>query len=400
MKGRIKAEEKGKARMKILYVKSDALWMPGIMFALDKMGHDIMVYPESMEELNDNEELEEQFALLLKDENIDFVLTIVFSVGVARITNTLGIKYVTWCVDSPSFHAWVPEAGYDNCYVFYFDHREYELRKKSGQNNVYHLPLAADLIWNGQLVITDEDIKTYGCNMSFVGGMYTENLYNHFIDLFSQDIQDSFSDIIEKSALVWDGQDRLNIPPELVSAVRQKYPQIFSPFDISDEYYLKTCLLGQKLTQVERLLLIDLLAGQYDIHLYTRDTEIVPEGVRRFPAVNLIQETPKVYYSSKININITLRSIASGVPARVFDVMSVGGFVLSNWQEEIPELFVEDKEIVTYKTPEELTDKADYYLRHENERVKIGVNGYRKVKEQHTFEHRLNKIISIIQGKE
>lgn len=385
--------------MNILYIKSDALWMPGIMFALNNMGHEIMIYPDSIEELKDNEELEQKLETLLKEQKVDFVLTILFSGEVARITNRLGIKYVTWCVDSPSFHAWVPEAAYDNCYVFYFDYREYELKKKT-QRTAYYLPLAADIIWSGQLVITDEDIKTHSCNMSFVGGLYTENLYNKFVDLFSPDIRDAFSDIIEKSALVWDGRDRLQIPQELVQTVRLKYPRIFSPFDMPDEYYMKTCLLGQKLTQVERTLLIDLLAQQYDIHLYTRDTEIVPEGVRRFPAINLLQETPKVYYSSKINLNITLRSIASGIPARVFDIMSVGGFVLSNWQEEIPELFEEGKEIVTYKTPEELIDKADYYLRHEDERIRIGVNGYRKVKEQHTYEHRLNQIISIVQGKE
>lgn len=384
--------------MNILYVKSDALWMPGIMFALTKMGHEIMIYPNSIEELKNNEELEHQLETLLKEQKVDFILTILFSKEVARVTNRLELKYVTWCVDSPSFHAWVPEAAYDNCYVFYFDYREYELKKKT-QHTAYYLPLAADIIWSGQLVITDEDIKTHECNMSFVGGLYTENLYNKFIDLFSADISDAFSEIIEKSALVWDGRNRLHIPQELVQTVRLKYPQIFSPFDMPDEYYMRTCLLGQKLTQVERTLLIDLLAQQYDIHLYTRDTEIVPEGVRRFPAINLLQETPKVYYSSKINLNITLRSIASGIPARVFDIMSVGGFVLSNWQEEIPELFEEGKEIATYKTPEELIDKADYYLRHENERIRIGVNGYRKVKEQHTYEHRLDKIISIIQGK-
>ena len=385
--------------MNILYVKSDALWMPGIMFALNKMGHEIMIYPNSIEELKDNEELEHQLETLLKEQKVDFILTILFSKEVARVTNRLELKYVTWCVDSPSFHAWVPEASYDNCYVFYFDYREYELKKKT-QHTAYYLPLAADIIWSGQLVITDEDIKTHDCNMSFVGGLYTENLYNKFIDLFSADIRDAFSEIIEKSALVWDGRDRLHIPQELVQTVRSNYPQIFSPFDMPDEYYMRTCLLGQKLTQVERTLLIDLLAQQYDIHLYTRDTETVPEGVRRFPAINLLQETPKVYYSSKINLNITLRSIASGIPARVFDIMSVGGFVLSNWQEEIPEFFEEGKEIVTYKTPEELLDKADYYLRHEDERIRIGVNGYRKVKERHTYEHRLDKIISIIQGKE
>lgn len=116
----------------------------------------------------------------------------------------------------------------------------------------------------------------------------------------------------------------------------------------------------------------------------------------KIPAVSALKEAPKVFYSSKINLNITLRSIASGVPARVFDVMSVGGFMMSNWQEEIPELFVEGKEIVTYKTPEELIDKADYYLRHDNERIRIGVNECQKVKKQHTYECRLERIISIL----
>ena len=95
-------------------------------------------------------------------------------------------------------------------------------------------------------------------------------------------------------------------------------------------------------------------------------------------------------------MNITMRSIESGVPLRVFDIMSVGGFVLSNYQEEIPELFEEGKEIVTFRTPEELVDKADYYLKHEKERMRIGLNGYQKVKKCYTYEQQLNKIISIL----
>lgn len=76
--------------------------------------------------------------------------------------------------------------------------------------------------------------------------------------------------------------------------------------------------------------------------------------------------------------------------------MSVGGFVLSNWQPEIPELFEEGRGIVTFKTPEEMLEKADYYLHHEEERLRIAINGYKKVKECYTFEHQLEKIISIL----
>ena len=385
--------------MRILFVGSETQQMPGVIFALDRMGHEVWMYPKTMEELEGNAELEEQLEIYLKNTKVDFIFSNVFTREVARVTNRLALKYAVWCMDSPAYPAWVPEAEYDNCYLFYFDYREYELKKISGQSNVHHLPLAADIVWGGQMVITDEEIKKYGCDMSFVGGMYSDNLYNKMLSIFPADMQEAFTELIEKSAFVWDGEDRLHMPPELVREVRQKCPRIFYPCDMPDEYFLRTCLLGRKLTQVERTLLMELLSEQFDIHLYARDTDQVPEGVRRFSEVSALKVAPKIYYSSKINLNITLRSIASGVPVRVFEVMSVGGFVLSNWQEEISELFVEDKEIVTYKTPEELIDKADYYLRHEDKRIRIGINGYQKVKENYTWEHRLDKMISIVHGK-
>ena len=386
--------------MKILFMGSKTQQIPAIIFALDRMGYEVEMYPKPIEELKGNEEQERQLEIFIKSAKVDFVLSNVFSREAARVTNQLELKYAVWCMDSPSFPAWVPEAEYDNCYLFYFDYREYELKKQSGLKNVYHLPLATDIVWSGQLVITDEETQKYGCNMSFVGGLYSDNPYDRMFSIFPADMQEAFIELIEKSAFVWDGQDRLHMPAELVQAVRQKCPQIFYPCDMPDEYFLRTCMLGRKLTNVERTLLMELLSERFDIHLYTRDTEIVPAGVRRFPEIPALKGAPKVFYSSKINLNITLRSITSGVPARVFEVMGVGGFVLSNWQEEIPELFVEDKEIVTFKTPEELVDKADYYLRHEDKRARIAINGYRRVKEQYTYEHRLNKIISIVQGKE
>ena len=382
--------------MRILVVGSKVQQMPGPLFAFERLGHEVALYRKSIEELKVNEENEKALETYLEKNKVDFVFSNVFGRLVAKVTNRLNMKYAVWCMDSPAFVAYMPEAAFDNCYLFYFDYREYELRKQEGFSNAYHLPLAADIVRSGGLTITDEEIKKYGCDMSFVGILYTQNTYDQILEWFPADMQDIFTDMMEKSAFIWDGQDRLYMQPELVSAVRSICPKIFDGYYMPDEYFCRTFIMGRKLTHVERTLLIEMLAQKYDIRLYTRDTEHVPEGVRRFPEVDSGDGALKVFYSSKINLNITLRSIASGVPARVFEVMSVGGFMLSNWQEEIPELFVEDKEIVTYKSPEELVDKADYYLRHDNERIRIGVNGYQKVKAQHTYEHRLNKIISIL----
>lgn len=383
--------------MRILVVGSEVQQIPSLVFALARMGHDTALYPKPAETLRDDEEEQAEFERFLKEQKVDFVLSNVFTASIARITNRLGMKYAVWCMDSPAYPAWLTEARYDNCYLFFFDRREYELRKKTGCSNVYWLPLGADIDWGEKLVITDEEIKQVGCDMSFVGSLYTKNLYDHIIECFVPEVQNYFTNMIEQSAFVWDGVERMHVPPEIVPVIRQLVPQVFDECaDITDEYFLKTYFLDQKLTHVERTLLLELLAEKYDIHLYTRASEKVPEGVRRFPEISAGDAALKVFYASKINLNITLRSISSGLPARVLDVMSVGGFMLTNWQEEIPDLFVEGKEIETYKSPEELIDKADYYLKHDNERQRIGVNGYLKVKKNFTYEQQISKIIAIL----
>lgn len=384
---------------KILVLTSKIQPCSGIIFALVRMGYPAAPYPVQIEDMEGVEEKENGLREFIISYKIDLVLSNVFTPFAARMTHDLGIRYVVWCLDSPAFPTYLKEAGFDNCYLFYFDHREYEKRKAEGRSNVYYQPLAGDVEWTKTVVITEADIKKYACDMSFVGGMYTKNLYDNTIREYSPECQEALTQLIEQAAFLWDGQDRLVMSPELVNEVWRTYPDVFdAPYEMTAEYYLRTLMVGQKLTNVERTLLMELLAQRYDIHLYTRATEKVPDGVKRFPEVDGSGEALKVFYSSKINLNITLRSILSGVPARVFNVMSVGGFMLSNWQEEIPELFAEGKEIVTYKTPEELIDKADYYLKHEDERARIALNGYQKIKRCYTYEHQLKKILDTVRS--
>lgn len=40
--------------------------------------------------------------------------------------------------------------------------------------------------------------------------------------------------------------------------------------------------------------------------------------------------------------------------------------------------------------------KAEYYLSHEKERQEIAENGYRKVKQRHTYKERLDTILETV----
>lgn len=385
--------------MRILFVMSRTQTIIGMMRALVGMDYEVALYPYVSEDMN-TDEIAEHLKTFLKNNRIDFVLSNVFTPMVGVLTHELEIKYAVYGMDSPMYETYLPVyPNYDNCYLFYFDKREYRMAVQKGKKNAYYLPLAADMGLAENLVITDEEIKKYGCDMSFVGALYCNNVYDKFIERFPVPSQQLFAGIMEQSAFKWDGQDRLGtfMTPEITAHIHEICHEVYDhPYELPLEYYYKAFLFARKLTHIERTLLMELLAERYDIHLYTRDSEMVPSGVKRFPEVDQQNEAYKVFYSSKININITMRSIESGVPMRIFDIMSVGGFVLSNYQEEISELFEEGKEIVTFKTPEELLEKADYYLSHDKERQQIGINGYKKIKKCYTYEQQIRKIVSIL----
>ena len=105
----------------------------------------------------------------------------------------------------------------------------------------------------------------------------------------------------------------------------------------------------------------------------------------------------KIFYLSKINLNITLSSIESGIPQRILDIMGCGGFVLTNYQPELDDFFEIGKEIEVFHNIDELKEKCKFYLTHEKERLTIAINGYKKIRDYFSYPHQLNKMISTLQ---
>ena len=121
---------------------------------------------------------------------------------------------------------------------------------------------------------------------------------------------------------------------------------------------------------------------------------IVGDVINKGP-IDFYDNMPYVFKCSKINLNITLRSIKSGIPLRCMDIMGAGGFLLTNYQADFLEYFTPDKDFVYYESIDDLIRKCDYYIKHEDERKAIALNGYNKVKEFHNYKVRLNDIFKI-----
>ncbi len=114
--------------------------------------------------------------------------------------------------------------------------------------------------------------------------------------------------------------------------------------------------------------------------------------------VDYYTDMNKIFYLSRINLNITLPSIETGLPQRILDIMGSGGFVLTNYQQEIEDYFVIGQDIEVFRDVDELLEKVSYYLSHEKERLRIAMNGYQKVRDQFSYTHQLEYILQTVEN--
>lgn len=112
-----------------------------------------------------------------------------------------------------------------------------------------------------------------------------------------------------------------------------------------------------------------------------------------FPEKNLFEDAAKKFSLSKVVFNI---SIKDDINMRVFETLSTGSFLLTNWIPTLEDLFEDGKHLVTYKTLDEMVEKARYYLDHDEEREAIAKAGHEEFVDKHSYRHRVEKILSLV----
>lgn len=156
-------------------------------------------------------------------------------------------------------------------------------------------------------------------------------------------------------------------------------------------------MLYDKLAEIERRDVLQRCAKYAEVALYTgSDTnginDVYKHQIKIMPPVDYNVQLPQIYKQSKINLNITCRSITSGMPLRVLDIMASGGFLISNYQPELAEYFVPGEEMVLYESMSDLEDKVRYYLEHDEERIAIARRGCEKTRAEFSYEKILAEI--------
>lgn len=108
------------------------------------------------------------------------------------------------------------------------------------------------------------------------------------------------------------------------------------------------------------------------------------------------QDKAFVFNKAKIVVNNLLYSEIEGVNARCFEVAGAGGFQIIDFRKSLHGLFQERKEIISFSGISDLREKINYWLPRNDERKEIASASFRRALQEHTYQHRLNEIFSVI----
>lgn len=109
----------------------------------------------------------------------------------------------------------------------------------------------------------------------------------------------------------------------------------------------------------------------------------------------------KVINESKINLCFTKAGYQEesglyNLKGKLFEVAECKSFQLVEYFKPLLKFFEEKKEIITFKTKEELLEKIRYYLKNEREREEIAKRAYKKINKKYNREKDLKRIFSVI----
>ena len=95
-----------------------------------------------------------------------------------------------------------------------------------------------------------------------------------------------------------------------------------------------------------------------------------------------------LYNSSKININIHHPQSVEGMAIRTFEIIGAGGFQIMERQKGALPYFEEDVHMAYYESNAEFLEKCAYYLKHDDQRIKIAIAGHKIALDKHTWKAR------------
>lgn len=386
--------------MKIIFCRWNSICEDGISNAIVRLGHTLVPLDRKFNSVDyDKEYLQILVKLVQDNPDAACVITVNYHPIVARACKALNKPYLSWTVDCPSFPLYSKTISYPTNRIFTLEPKQAEKFYQYNPGNVFNLPLGCDLPILEKYPVTPEDHKKYDCDISFIGSLYSEKSKYNGIEEYLSDYMKGYVDALINAQMNVYGYFFIedSMSDEFAEQFKEQVGWIPLPEDYMEDVkgIVAGTYIGYQCTQRERIKTLQAISEHFNMDLWTLSDASMLPNINNRGGADSERMMPKIMKCSKINLNMTNRPIETGITLRTFDIMGCGGFVMTNYQAQIPEYFVPGEDLVMYESIPDLLDKIDYYLTHDEEREQIARNGYEKVKQYHTYDVRLQQMFEL-----
>ena len=383
--------------MKVLYYYWTENCADDMIATLIRLGHQVKKVSFEYKDYDNDPVFEDKLGKELRNGGYDCIFSFDFFPIISKEAERLKVPYISWIYDMPHSTLFSPQLKNRMNYIFAFDKIQCEMLKSKGHPcHIYHMPLPVNTTRIVNMLGEPPMHLGESFDVSFVGSLYDKCLYNQ-ISYLPEYVRGYLDGIIEAQQKVYG----YNFVPEMlnediVSEIK-KYVNMEVPerYDMTYKDLFED-IIQAKITSAERIRLLNSIAEYFKLTLFSGSDRRFVQKAQFGGTVDYVNEMPAVFRTSKINLNITLRSIVSGIPLRAMDIMGAGGFLLSNYQPELAEFFVDGEDCVMFGSEEDMLGKIEYYLTHDKEREGIACNGFKKVQERYSYEVLVGEMLNIV----
>lgn len=384
---------------KILFIDYPYFGKIDMLEAMNASGFEVELFShENIFSYPNDREFDTAFDEMFIGKEYLFVFSFNYFPSVSNGCKRHNIKYIAFVYDNPLTSLFSYTIINPVNYVFIFDKHLVNTLSNFGITTVYYLPLCVNTDRFNRMNLPSDKLNFFSSDVSFVGALYNEahNFLDRMTDL--DDYTKGYIDGIIEAQIKINGYFFIEelLTEDIISAMKKSLNYIPNEYGTETcEYVYANYFIARKIASIERTRLLRAVSDKFTTKLYTHNKTPELPNIKNMGAVDYYKEMPFVFKNSKINLNITLRSIQSGIPLRCFDILGAGGFLLTNYQADFLDYFTPGEDFDFYDGEEDLLNKIDYYLHHDKERNEIAKNAYIKVKKDHGYSHRLKLMMEV-----
>ncbi|MBO4337970.1 MAG: glycosyltransferase [Lachnospiraceae bacterium] len=386
----------------ILFIEWKSFGNEHIIPVFESLGYGISRFAMDIhnEDTRNSEELAARAAQKILEIGPVFVFSFNYYPAIAIACKACRVKYVSWIYDSPFIQVYSQTALFDTNRIFHFDSTETQRLRSLGVQNINYLPMGAALEHYDKVEPTAADHKEFDSDITFIGSTYSEtrnHMFRH-LEKLDDNTRGYVDGLINAQLLVY-GMDI--IEPALTQPVMEKIQKVCPVYASGDglesaQWVVANYFLARKVTAIERQKILSLLSESFKVRLFTPEKTPELPKVINMGKIDYYDRAPAAMKCAKINLNMSLRSIHSGMPLRALDILGCGGFLLTNYQSDFLEYLEPGVDFVYYDSIEDAKRLCEYYLEHEDERRMIAKSGYEKVKQHLSYRDQVLKMLESV----